>query len=90
MNNPDLINSLFELFGGIFLWLSVYRLYKAKCYKGISIIPITFYALWGYWNLYYYPHLNQWLSFYAGFNVVASNTVWVIMALYYKNKGKSC
>ena len=84
----DLINGLFECIGGVFLWLSCWRLYQHKEVKGVSAIPITFYAAWGYWNLFYYPSLNQWFSFFAGFIVVSANTTWVIMALYYKRKNK--
>ena len=80
----DIINGFFESIGGLLLWLSCYRLYQHKEVKGVSMIPIAFYASWGYWNLFYYPSLNQWFSFVGGIVVISANTTWVIMAIYYK------
>lgn len=68
--NADLVNGLFELFGGLLLALNCFRLYRDKRLAGVSIIPTTFYALWGYWNLFYYPSLHQWMSFVGGLGVV--------------------
>lgn len=87
MSIPDLINGTFELGGGILLWMNVYRLYKDKIIRGVSLAPFVFFTLWGYWNLYYYPHLSQWASFVGGIFVVAANTAWVLMAIYYIQQG---
>lgn len=84
MTWQDFINGIvFELIGGCVLWLNVVRLYSDRQVKGVNWITYAFFALWGFWNLYYYPHLNQWLSFVGGLNVVLANTVWVAMALHY-------
>ena len=84
MKSQDLINGMFEMLGGILCWLNVLSLLKDKQIKGVSYPVMTFYALWGYWNLYYYPYLNQWLSFTGGLFLVAGNTIWVILALKYR------
>lgn len=84
----DLINGTYETMGGILLFLNCIRLYKDKEVKGISIFTTAFFASWGFWNLVYYPHLHQWLSFYGGILVVTANTTWVAMAFYYKRKSK--
>lgn len=84
MNLPDLINGSFEMVGGCLLWFNSYRILKDKRLKGVFIFPTIFFTFWGFWNLYYYPHLNQILSFVGGCNVVLANTTWVILALYYK------
>lgn len=68
------------------LWYNCLCLYKAKKVMGVSIISTVVFTLWGYWNLFYYPHLNQILSFCGGLLVVSANTTWVLMAVYY-NKG---
>ncbi len=88
MTWQDLLNAIFELGGGVILWINVYRLIKDKSIKGVSIISFAFFAFWGYWNLYYYPHLNQILSFLGGLIVVSANTTWVILAVYYTRKRK--
>ena len=91
MQIPDLINGSFECFGGTLLCINIYRLLRDKQVRGISLIPVIFFTLWGYWNLFYYPHLNQWVSFFGGILVVLANTMWVLMAIYYKRnpKGKN-
>lgn len=84
MNWPDMINGLFELFGGILLWKNVSKLYHDKQLRGVFWFPTAFFGLWGYWNLYYYPSLNQWASFSGGMVIVSANTAWVILALVYR------
>jgi len=82
----DLINGLFELSGGILLTLNCFRLYHDKVVKGVNVWVTVFFAAWGYWNLYYYPSLNQWMSFTGTLLIVAANTVWAAMALYYARR----
>jgi hypothetical protein len=54
--------------------------------KGVHWIPTGFFTAWGFWNLYYYPHLDQWLSFFGGLFIVAGNFSWLIlMVMYWKN-----
>jgi len=88
MSIPDLINSIFEFSAGLFLWNNVRVVIKHKKVRGYSILAVIVFSIWGYWNLFYYPHLNQWLSFFGGLNVVIPNTIWVILALYYTKKEK--
>jgi hypothetical protein len=40
----------------------------------------------GFWNLFYYPHLDQWLSFAGGVLIVLANTVWIAMAVHYGSR----
>lgn len=76
---PDLINATFELLGGAFVALSVRRLWIDRSVKGSSPWTIAFFFLWGGWNLFYYPHLDQWLSFYGGLVVVLANGLWLVL-----------
>jgi len=85
---PDLINGTFEIGGAVALLLNVYRLYKDKKLSGVHLAPTMFFVVWGYWNLFYYPHLHQWISFFGGMGIVIVNTIWVVMAIYYKTKTK--
>jgi Ca2+/Na+ antiporter len=85
---PDWVNGGFELFGGIAIWLSVVALYKAKRFEGVSLLHWSVFALWGFWNLFFYSHLNQIVSLIAGINVVVANVVWLALAVYYKRKAE--
>lgn len=83
MNN-DLINGLFEGVGAIVVWFNVVCLYKDKEIKGILLSVSTFFAVWSLWNLYYYPSLNQIVSFIGGIFLAIGTWVWLIMAFKYK------
>lgn len=85
----DLINGLFELLGGIFILLSVIKLHKEKKVRGVSFIHVGYFALWGYWNIAYYPHLNQWTSFAGSLIVTLVNTFWLGQLIYYTLKEKN-
>ena len=82
--SPDLINALFEGIGSLLIWKSIIRLHRDKKIRGVHWMPIMFFCLWGYWNLFYYPHLEQWYSFAAGISMVTSNTIWILQMLYYE------
>lgn len=87
MQLPDLVNGSFELVGGFFLWKNVRQLLKDKEVKGVHWGPTMFFFLWGLWNLFYYPHLDQWFSFVGGLNIVVANGMWVyLMMKYTKNE----
>jgi len=86
--SPDIFNGIFELVAGCFIWLSVYKLHQEKLVRGVHWLPIGFFMVWGYWNLFYYPSLEQWWSLLGGINVVFSNTVWFFQMLYYIRREK--
>ncbi len=83
MTTPDLVNGLYEAGGGLMLLRNVRQLHRDKQVRGVSILTSAFFASWGWWNLYYYPHLSQWLSFIGGVLVTAVNGVWVAQMVYY-------
>lgn len=84
----DLLNGLFEVVAGILLGINVYQLHKDKQIRGVSILPMAFFMLWGYWNLYFYPSVNCPLSFWGSLLVVVTNTIWVGQMIYYGRRGK--
>lgn len=81
--NPDLVNGAFELVGGFALWGNVRRIMRDKAVKGVSPLYTAFFLSWGYWNLYYYPSLDQWWSFWGGLNIVIANTTWLVLMIHY-------
>ena len=92
MITPDHINAAFELLAGFFVLHHCKVLYDHKEVKGVSLISVIFFTGWGFWNLYQYPSLGQWWSFYGGLGIVATNLLWVSMMIYYtryhnKNEG---
>ena len=87
MSWQDIVNGAFEASAGLFLFNNVRLLWKHKKISGVSVLSTAVFTAWGYWNLYYYPHLNQMMSFLGGIGVVAANTMWVILAIRYKNNG---
>lgn len=83
MTWPDVVNGTLEACGALFIMLNVQRLLVDKQVKGVSWIAVGFFTVWGGWNLFYYPHLGQWLSFVGGVAVVAANAVWLALLLYF-------
>lgn len=83
MQIADLINAVFELGGAPIILLSICKILKDKKVKGISKYHVGFFSAWGLWNLFYYPHLEQWASFVGGLFIVLANSVWLGLMLYY-------
>ena len=86
MTWQDLCNGIFEGGGSIMAWLNVAVLYRAKEVRGVSVSAFAFFAAWGVWNLYYYPHLNQWASFVGGVPLACANVAWVVLAVIYRRR----
>ncbi len=83
-NWPDAVNGMLEMAGGLFILLSIKRLHKDKVVKGVSWMHVAFFSTWGYWNLFYYPHLDQWWSFWGGIGIVTTNTFWLLQMAWYE------
>ncbi len=80
---PDQINAAFEFIGSIFICLSIRRLYLDKSVRGVSMVPVTFFSFWAFWNLYFYPANELWWSFSAGLVMVVANGAWLCQMGYY-------
>ncbi len=81
----DAVNGIFELLGGVILLLNCRRMYIDKQLRGVSILPTVFFTSWGFWNLFYYPSLNQTLSFCGGLSIAVGNILMLSMMLYYRD-----
>lgn len=84
----DFLNALFEFVGAIAVWMNIWVYAKDRSVKGVYWPMSIFYCLWGGFNLWYYPSLNQWFSFYAGILVFVGNFIWLIWVLFdiYKDR----
>ncbi len=84
----DMVNGLFEALGAPFIFLSILKLHRDKQVCGVSWLHAGFFATWGYWNLYYYPHLGQWCSFAGGVFIVLANSIWLGQLIYYSVRSR--
>ena len=85
---PDYVNALFEGLGGFIILLNVKRILKDKMVRGYDWRVMGFFALWGFWNLFYYPHLGQWWSFAAGLWIAVSQVTYLTLMIYYIRREK--
>ena len=86
----DKINAALELCGAFVIFLNIRKTYHDKSIRGIDWRYLAFYIGWGVWNMFYYPSLGQWWSFYAGLMIIWLDCVWLAQMWYYggleKNK----
>jgi len=83
---PDIVNGGFELSGGLFILNHIRVLLKQKRVAGISLLSNLFFLSWGFWNLFYYPHLGQWVSFAGGIFLSATSCLYNILLWHYGRK----
>ena len=83
MQIPDLINGIFEFSGGFFVLNHIRVLLKHKAVAGVSILSNVFFTSWAIWNIYYYNHLDQLLSWYGGMFLGSMNVVYVSLQIYF-------
>lgn len=83
MQIPDLINGCFEFGGSLINLMNVRAIRRDKRVSGVHWSPFAFFTAWGAWNLFYYPFLNQWLSFTGGCLIFSVNGIWLLHAFYY-------
>ena len=88
MSWADVVNGSYESVGAVMMLLNCLRPYQDKEVKGVSIVATVFFTTWGYWNLYYYPSLHQWMSFLGGAMMAIGNSVWVGLAIYYTTRNR--
>lgn len=81
-----MVNGLFEAIGGLFILNHCRVLWRDKSVAGVSILSTVFFALWGAWNIFYYPHLDQWYSFAGGLIIVAANVLWIALLIRFSRK----
>lgn len=88
MSWPDIVNGTLEASGGLFILQSILKLHRDKQVRGVSWLHVGFFSAWWFWNLFYYPHLGQWVSFVGGIGIVVSNTFWLGQLIWYTHKEK--
>jgi len=80
---PDLVNGLLEIGGATLLIANLRAIRADKQLMGIRWYPTAFFTVWSMWNLFYYPSLNQWISFVGGALMAVVNALWLGHVWYY-------
>lgn len=83
---PDLINGLFEGVGALFMFRSVRQILKDKQLKGFCWSTCAFFGCWSLYNLFFYPHLNQWASTTGAALMAVANSTYVFLVIYYRHQ----
>ncbi|WP_167632472.1 hypothetical protein [Mariprofundus ferrooxydans] len=80
----DAINALFEF--GVFLAVvpSILALLRDRQVRGMSLLTPLFFTSWGFWNIFYYPHLDQFWSAAAAVLLTITNSIYLVLLLKYK------
>lgn len=86
VNLPDLINSCFALGGGVAMTFNCVKLFQDKSVRGTSILSGLFFLTWASWNVFFFTHLDQWVSVCTTVVEVGSMVTWVSMAVYYTRR----
>lgn len=86
MTWADLVNGGFEGCGAVAIFANCAVLRRDKRVRGVSPLVTAFFTSWGFWNLYYYPSLDQWASFVGGVAIVAGNLLWLTLAFKYRGQ----
>jgi len=83
MQIPDLINGGFEAFAGFAILNHCFKVLQDKCVRGVSIASSFFFLVWGFWNVFYYPHLEQFWSCVGGVFVTIANICYFTLLIRY-------
>jgi hypothetical protein len=81
--SADIINASFELGAAFAVALHCRRIAIDKQVKGVSAIAVGFFVAWGFWNVFYYPHLDQPFSAVCAIAVTLVNLAYVLLLIYY-------
>ena len=85
----DSVNGMFEFLSGFFILLHCIKMFRDKKIRGVSFLAAVYFTAWSYWNLHYYPNLNQWWSFTGGVFTTIAHTIWFTMIVYYIRKERN-
>ena len=82
----DLINGAFEAVSAALVYINIKALLRDRQVKGVSLTPAMFFAIWGVWNLVFYPLLNLWWSFLGGLLLTVASVIWLGLAITFNRR----
>jgi hypothetical protein len=86
MQYVDVITSLFQFGAVVFLLDNIRAIIRDKDLKGVSILMIVFFTVWGYWGIFMFYVLQQPLSMWTNIGIAVAYTIWFLLAVFYKSK----
>lgn len=89
MTSIFLVNAVFEGVGAILTWNDVRVLARDRGVRGVWAWSRGWWSLWGFSNLWYYDHVNDPFSFWAGAALACGNTAWCALALWHARGAKA-
>lgn len=89
MNWSDLINGFIEITGAIFVTFNIIDTLKQKKVAGVKWFSVAFFNIWGFYNIFFYPHNDLWFSFIGAITLTICNTIWTILLIKYSYETKS-
>lgn len=84
--SPDMINASFEVTASAAVLNHCRVLLHDRQVSGVSTTSTGFFFAWGLWNLFYYPHIGQPLSFAAGIAVTVANCLWLVLLIAFSRR----
>lgn len=84
----DYINAAFEAAAGVFVLNHCRVLLRDRETRGVSIVSTAFFMVWGFWNVFYYPTLQQPFSAAAGVFVAVANAIYIGLMVHFKREVK--
>lgn len=81
----DQANAALEMGGAFLRTLDCIKLFQHKRFVGGHLGTALYFLLWGVFNVFFYPSLNQVWSFWAALALMVINGLWFVMAVYYNH-----
>jgi hypothetical protein len=79
--SADLVNALFQTGAALGSWLNYFVLKKDRYVRGTYWPLYLVFVGWGWWNVFYFSFLGQWLSFFTNILTLVGNMAWLVLAL---------
>lgn len=79
--SPDQINAAFEAISALMVVDHCRILLRDRTVRGVSLLAVAFFTVWGGWNLYYYPSFGQSISGACALLVMLANATYLLLAL---------
>jgi len=84
----DMINAAFEFGGFLAIIPSIMAVLRDKRVHGISILTPLFFTSWGFWNIFYYPSLDQIWSAWAAVLLSLTNGIYLVLLFHYRARAR--
>lgn len=82
--NIDLINGIFGIVGSLFVYRSIYSLYKDKQVRGIYWPVAIFFSVAACWSIYLFDQMGFYYSTICYIAYALGNVIWLSMAIRYR------